>query len=228
MAPESDSAAAPTEEKPTGEHKLRRRWHFQVRPRDVSKRKTQSSSNDWQKEFVAVGEPVGTVEKFWLGMNEVFKRLMDSSVFLFEEGVAPMWEDPAFENGATVNFGFSGPEYVESARQSFLLISLLMIGSQFDEPEDAHVRGCTLGWKTGHCRVDVWLSSDDPDVMTRVAKRILAGMADFHQEFYRCLQTRVSYDCKAFRAGGEKRGGGRAEDMTLEQVVRTGGSLSLE
>lgn len=198
-----------------GEHRLRHQWQFLTRPKEM-RRKGQNSSHDWQKEMVHIGGPVGTVERFWTEMNNVFKRSFDANVFMFREGIEPMWEDPAFAHGGSVNFSFSGADYAENARQSFLLSCLLIIGAQLENEEDV-LCGCTFGWKQGLCRVELWLSTDQMAVLNAVAGQFLTAMREFHTEFYRNLATRVSYDCKAFKSGGDKRL--KAEETSIEKIV---------
>lgn len=84
------------------EHKLRRHWQFLMRPKDV-RRKGQSTSHDWQKELVKIGYSIKSVEEFWLAMNDIFKKATDGNVFMFRDGVMPMWEDEVFTNGGELH-----------------------------------------------------------------------------------------------------------------------------
>lgn len=85
-----------------GEHRLRNRWQFLTRPKETRRKGGQNSSHDWQKEMMPMGAPVGTVERFWTEMNNVFMRSYDANVFMFREGIEPMWEDPAFAHGGSL------------------------------------------------------------------------------------------------------------------------------
>lgn len=217
MVEESDNTTTePTGTTPRHEHKLRRKWQFFVKEKE-GRKKGQSSSQDWQKKLSCVGPPVGTVESFWSTICEVFENAADQSLFMFREGVEPMWEDPAFANGGEkwqalvltqsaewiisslspskdtsscfsltsivgcINAGFQGPDYNENSRQAFLLGCLLLIGSLF-EPQDEVVCGLTMTFKGSWCRLEFWLSTDEPCVLSEVSDKFLDALAEFHNE----------------------------------------------
>lgn len=86
------------------QHKLRRQWQFMIRLKDTKQRKGQTNSQDWQMQLTPLGSSVKTVEEFWVTMNDVFKCSIDGNVFMFREGVLPMWEDKTFQNGGMFSF----------------------------------------------------------------------------------------------------------------------------
>lgn len=92
----------------------------------------------------------------------------------------------------SVNFSFSGPEFAENARQSFLLACLLIIGAQMEKEEEV-LCGCTFGWKQALCRVELWLSTDEMPVLTAVANQFLSAMREYHSEV--CVLTFAFYMC---------------------------------
>eukprot|EP00667_Euglena_gracilis_P012484 EG_transcript_12824 len=120
-----------------------------------------------------------SVQAFWAEFNrKPVTELADKQhLHIFQEGVAPLWEDPMNEDGG--HFKLSA-RTLESAAALWQTLTLLTIGEQW--PDEVHVTGVTfVRHQVGHHTVSVWLSTTDKDVVAS-AKEFLVGVlpADYY------------------------------------------------
>lgn len=97
---------------------------------------------------------------------------------IFKKGIKPEWEDPANANGSELQCRKMGTDQILD--QYWENMVLAVIGEAMDDSNE--ICGCRVVDKSGkrglQFRLELWLSSNTPEVADRIRHRLLDALSD--------------------------------------------------
>ncbi|EED92544.1 eukaryotic translation initiation factor 4E [Thalassiosira pseudonana CCMP1335] len=131
------------------------------------------AGTDWHDNLKNLGT-FQTAEEFWAIFNNIQPSshlALNSNYHLFKEGIEPMWEDPANQNGG--KFVLTIPKKEAKAGRGdewWLFTVLAVIGETMDQSGE-EVCGCVVSIRKAQDRIALWLKSCDKKACTEVGAR---------------------------------------------------------
>lgn len=194
------------------EHKLARQWSLYYSPGIVDPTGRPRPAQATWKHHAKVCT-FGTIEDFW----RLFLNLVDVStlveggakrdLFLFEEGIAPDWDDPQIQHGGlwlahssdVVARDPDNPSASYTLHDAWMDTVMHAIGEQF--PDSYHVAGVALNIRKNGSRLSLWTRGTKNEAAEKVVGR------DFKNILHMPPQKQVGYssfnDSKVASAEGK-------------------------
>ena len=140
--------------------------------------KKTGASNNWEEGLIQV-QNFSTVEDFWIMMNHI-KRPgsleVGSNYHLFKQGIKPMWEDSANQNGGKWIVTLTLKEDLFRLDQIWEDILLALVGETLDDGEN--IAGIVLGKRRSLVKLAIWTKSrDDVEANMTIGERLRKTLA---------------------------------------------------
>jgi len=130
-------------------------------------------SKPWKDNLINCGT-FDTVEDFWRIFNNLKpanKLAISSNYHIFREGVIPMWEDPANENGGKFVLTMPKKDSLSGKIDEWWLFTVLAIIGETLDLDGDEVCGAVVSIRGNQDRIALWLKSNDQKRCTEIGAR---------------------------------------------------------
>lgn len=180
---ESKTAVAVTEAKVEKGHPLQHKWtmYFDSKSWNPSTSTSSESphaplstqANSWEAALKMLGVYT-TVESF-MSIFSTLRRPSqlerNSNYHLFKDGIKPMWEDAANQNGGKWIITLKGTNQALLDR-SWMWLVLALIGEELDENDD--ITGAVVSTRSKGDRIALWIrNKTDVDLVNKIGKKFV-------------------------------------------------------
>lgn len=130
-------------------------------------------NKEWKDNLANCGS-FDTIEDFWRIFNNLkpaSQLPLNSNYHVFREGVIPMWEDPANENGGKFVLTIPKKDSESGRCDEWWLHTVLAIIGETLDADGNEVCGAVVSIRPKHDRIALWLRSNDQGRCSLVGAR---------------------------------------------------------